>query len=577
MRASAKRNGISVRAIAGNHVVMLGMDATARARSGLLGFAIYRNDHTSGVDGWLSGSLTFEALAHTHRAGEDIADPRDHPIQDFRWSDFQAEPGHRYTYEIHAVYGSPGKTKLAEPVTVEVTTEPVHQRGDSVFFNRGVAGSQGYLRRFGDQRPDDVADGEALRWLSRGLEEGLLAFIGEAADERFKLRASLYEFSYMPVLRAFKSAAKRGADVKVIFDYKHPDGEPGKENMKAIKQAGIRRLTIPRTNFKSAISHNKFIVLLERDRPVAVWTGSTNVTEGAIFGHSNVGHLIRDPQLAATYMAYWEALEGDPSGKDLRQTNEKISPLDADSLHHQPIFSPRSSLDALDTYAEMMDRSAGPVFLTAAFGISDELRDVLVKQKTYLRYVLMDNTGQKGNRQNYRDARKVKNNRIALGDVVRADGELDNWHQERLTGLNDHVKYVHTKYMLIDPFGPDETLITGSANFSEASTTKNDENMVIVRSCPGVVDVYLTEFMRLFSHFEFRNKLNASYDKKKSRFAKYLVPDQSWTNRFFVEGSADAQEREFFSGSEPARRGRGKGAPAPKSKRAPKRRGRSAA
>jgi phosphatidylserine/phosphatidylglycerophosphate/cardiolipin synthase-like enzyme len=72
---------------------------------------------------------------------------------------------------------------------------------------------------------------------------------------------------------------------------------------------------------------------------------------------------------------------------------------------------------------------------------------------------------------------------------------------------NKHVRYIHTKYMLIDPLSDDPIVITGSANFLKASTTGNDENMLIIRGDTAVADIYLTEFMRLFTHSEFRKRL----------------------------------------------------------------------
>ena len=51
-------------------------------------------------------------------------------------------------------------------------------------------------------------------------------------------------------------------------------------------------------------------------------------------------------------------------------------------------------------------------------------------------------------------------------------------------------------------------IITGSANFSNASTKNNDENMLVIRGDTRVADLYLTEFMRLFMHFYFRTIVN---------------------------------------------------------------------
>ena len=51
----------------------------------------------------------------------------------------------------------------------------------------------------------------------------------------------------------------------------------------------------------------------------------------------------------------------------------------------------------------------------------------------------------------------------------------------RQLALNHHVSYIHSKFLLRDPLGADPMVVTGSANFSAASTNDNDENMLIIR------------------------------------------------------------------------------------------------
>ena len=78
-----------------------------------------------------------------------------------------------------------------------------------------------------------------------------------------------------------------------------------------------------------------------------------------------------------------------------------------------------------------------------------------------------------------------------------------------MTGLNAHVRYVHAKFMIIDPVGERPILVTGSANFTSASATKNDENVLIFVGEPAreLCEIYLVEFLRLFRHFEWRNRV----------------------------------------------------------------------
>src|SRR4029453_19495432 len=72
----------------------------------------------------------------------------------------------------------------------------------------------------------------------------------------------------------------------------------GQVSEPAIAAAGLGGVMIPRTT-NSAISHNKFLVLTEDGAPTQVWTGSTNLTWGGLFGQSHLGHGSRSPAVAA--------------------------------------------------------------------------------------------------------------------------------------------------------------------------------------------------------------------------------------------------------------------------------------
>ena len=108
------------------------------------------------------------------------------------------------------------------------------------------------------------------------------------------------------------------------------------------------------------------------------------------------------------------------------------------------------------------------------------------------------------------------------------------------------MNYVHTKFLLVDALTDDPILITGSANFSEASTIKNDENMLVIRGDTRVADIYLTEYMRLFNHFWYRNYENSLDDDGKEK-ARYLTPNNSWTIPYYKPECQVYTERELFS------------------------------
>jgi phosphatidylserine/phosphatidylglycerophosphate/cardiolipin synthase-like enzyme len=257
-------------------------------------------------------------------------------------------------------------------VSVEIRTEAAEGDVHEVHFNRGAVASQEYARRFQNRKPDQVADGSAYRWLSRGLEEAFVAFIARAKSKDYALRAAIYEFQWPGVLGAFKQAVKNKANVKIIYDAVPGASGPKKKNNAAIKKAALGKYCIPRTAGK--LMHNKFIVLLKAGKPIAVWTGSTNATVNGIFGHLNVGHAINDAAIAKRYLEFWPALSDDPPTsalKDWAKENDPLPEKDAAARTGiRAIFSPHRGLDALRWYAALAARDSVPIFITLAFGMN---------------------------------------------------------------------------------------------------------------------------------------------------------------------------------------------------------------
>jgi phosphatidylserine/phosphatidylglycerophosphate/cardiolipin synthase-like enzyme len=146
---------------------------------------------------------------------------------------------------------------------------------------------------------------------------------------------------------------------------------------------------------------------------------------------------------------------------------------------------------------------------------------------------------------------------IAVGNRI-ALNEFDRWLQELDKIVPEvHVQWVHTKFMLSDPLSDHPTVVTGSANFSEASTKTNDENMLVIRNNKRVADIYLGEFMRLHSHYAFRQAvaifLEQNPKAKSEDFRqRYLVEGRTdWTKPYFDRNNRQGRytRREYFAGN----------------------------
>lgn len=565
MRAVKTRQGLTVRAVAGSHVVLLGMSMAPGRCNGHMGFAIHRTDHTEGEAYWLEGMKTFEQTDPGFAPGSTYPTNKQ-PIQGFTWSDYSAKPDHHYTYRVQALKGAPDKLKPFKEVEVDVQTEPESNRDHAVFFNRGSAASQAYVRRFGQQVPDknNPAD-PRWAWLSRGAAEAIEAFIARAKGKDWGLRVSAYEFRLPRVAQALRKAHDAGADVRIVFDANDNPANrqgvvfPRDENRATARDAGIEPLCIERVTRvgvkQPPISHHKFIVLLKKSRPVAVLTGSTNFSWGGVFGQSNVVHIVEKAAVAAAYLQCWNLIKDNPDYQALRAA---LSVLDKIPVELPPsgvgaLFSPQTSDMALQWYAQRAKAAPNALFMTFAFGMNALFKDAYATGNAALRYALLDKLlgpGIPKAKQSAAEAemlalRKMKENRFAVGNLI-ATNRFDRWLKEKLTGQNEHVLYIHTKFMLIDPLGKDPIVISGSANFSDASTLDNDENMVVIRGDKRVADLYVGEYMRLWSHYSFREWAARQTQPDEARF-KYLDTTNTWWREYF--GDTDrSRQRAYFSG-----------------------------
>ena len=544
---------VTVQAVAGTYVVMLGMDMDQADTTGLLGFAIQREECIPGGEvEWLRSSKAFPSLlsttAFTHLRCNEA------PFQAFQWADYTVSPGVLYRYRIFPMKGQPGQLQAGNPTEVEITTELPELDGHSVYFNRGAIASQAYSRRFGLNPPEQVGQ-EAFDWLARDLLSGMLAFIARATDDHCSLHAAIYETRYDPVLEALRDAHLRGALVRLIYDAR-PAEVAG--NLAAIERAQIKGLSIPRT--KAKIMHNKFIVLSRDGAPIAVWTGSTNLSNNALFGQLNVGHVVEDAAIAQAYLDYWDQLATDPEPAALRlwtEANNPFPPPANDAGGPIVLFAPQSGADEFRWFIDLASSAKDALFMTFPFGIVKDFRPVFNVEDQVMRFALLDkyvNGGNAASRaqavQEIRAARNLPNVGMTLGSRIFLDS-IDGWLKES-TGLGNWVNWVHTKFMLVDPLSDDPTTVTGSANWSEPSMNANDENMLVIRGKTRVADIYLTEFMRIFSHHRFRESLAIrleNYGTLAGWRPRDLDETDAWVAPHYDTNQERFFRRQYFSGA----------------------------
>jgi len=560
MRVRTVAPGLTVNAIAGSYVVVLGLNINDADRAGLRGFAIQREDMTEDETFWMKGMKTFQTVEPNPAAGEQFSSLV-HPLQTFQWADYSAKPGYTYVYKVVAMTGNPSALQQRASASVTVTTENIVD-DHTIHFNRGAAASQEYARRFQNKAPSQVGQA-AYDWLSRGLVEGIVAFIERAKGAGFGLKGAFYEFQWPVVLTALHDAKTRGASVEIVFDDIDNETGPHGDNEDAIKLAQLKAVCTPRSN--GTLMHNKFLVLTEKNKPKALLFGSTNLTENGIYGHANCTHVVEDATIAAKYLEYFKKLKTDPvtTGKSnpYKQWTITNTPAPAQTFTNgmAPVFSPRSNLKALQWYGTLAGSAKDALFMTFAFGMNTVFKTVYGQQDQVLRVGLMEKEWNGKNKEAQiaaiRKIQALPNVVIAIGNRIPLNG-FDRWLGEidRITNpVNVH--WIHLKFMLVDPLSNDPTVVTGSANFSDASTSTNDENMIVIKGNRRVADIYFGEYMRLYSHYSFREAVkifldNNPHAKPEDMKQGFLIEKGDWTVPYFdpKDKTGKRARRIYFAG-----------------------------
>src|SRR5258706_1825923 len=133
MKTNMRKNGLTVRIIAGSRNAIIAMDLQDKKRPNCRGFSIARTDlgpaSTPPVPGalrWLPNMLRFSSDQTS--GGTTFSAP----LQKFRWGDYTLKPAQRYRFTVVPRYGEPGKLTPSldekiephdEGITLDVVTE----------------------------------------------------------------------------------------------------------------------------------------------------------------------------------------------------------------------------------------------------------------------------------------------------------------------------------------------------------------------------------------------------------------------------------------------------------------------
>lgn len=534
-----------VKAYAGTNGVLLAMDLAEPRRKGLLGFAIEKQQ---GDKPWLFlfNSLTFPGKAHTfpqyHATPSDKA-----PLQKFRWADYAVNPGTTMHYRVHLAYGTADAPQLGESLELSITSDDGHPANQSVIFNRAVATSQAFQRKFPDldaqisankNLPIEAWPDAARLWLENGLLERLLGFIERAVDAQWALDIAIYEYQLQAIIDAVNAAFARGVQVRVLYHAQPDDPDT------TLNETNLAKL--PMANKRGRVTHNifhdKFIVLSRVDgagqrQPQAVLCGSTNFTANGVYRQANVVHTLDDVTIATRYLQVFEEVWANPA--DVAATRSWITehnPMDPTQALFAG-FSPRSGGGDLREFVEIIEAAKKDMLFVTAFSLPDAILNALLGKPhdDILRYGLQNTASSITGFHADRTAEFAATALLNTG--------LEGWLKENMKGQKGNL-LVHTKAVVTDFTTDAPTIISGSHNLSTSASNGNDENFLIIRGDTDLADRYGLELLRFYEHYRFR------YFAKKLELKQVspLAVDDSWTNDYYVEGDLRQLSRLRFAG-----------------------------
>jgi phosphatidylserine/phosphatidylglycerophosphate/cardiolipin synthase-like enzyme len=532
-----------MKAYAGTNGVLLAFDLDEARRPGFLGFAIEQKEGNKSWQ-WLLNSLTFPGKKHTipkwGATPSNLA-----PIQKFRWADYSIEPGTTCKYRAHLAYA--GQKDLGESLEVEVRTDDGNPKDHSVYFNRAVAASQAFGRKFPDldkllqdnkEMPIEDWPAKPRQWLENGLLAAILRFIDGAKDGKYAMDVAIYEYELGSIVDAVNKAHKRGVEVRVLYHAKEGD-EQTAQNEESLKKIPAAR---KRGRVTSKIFHDKFIILSKIDStgkrvPQAVLCGSTNFTENGVYRQANVVHRTDDKAIAARYLELFEVIWANPA--DVPSTRKWINennPIDP-GMDLFAGFSPRSGKTDLAEFINVIRGADRDLLFATAFKLPEDVLDALLgaPNDPVLRYGLQNTASRITGYHADRTAEFTASALLSKG--------LEGWVKEGLRGQRGNL-LVHTKVVVTNFTTDNPVVISGSHNLSVPASNGNDENYLVMRGNTDLADRYGLEVLRFYEHYRFRY-----YAKKlKLKEAKPLEVDESWANEYYTPGNIKESARLRFAG-----------------------------
>ncbi len=488
------------------------------------------------------------------------------------WWDYSVKPGDTVSYQVIPVLGTAAKLTL-DTAHASAWTDPITVSGQcskniSVYFNKGVVASQWVSRDLEKEAPTGnkqtelktllAKPGDPLRDALGGLlKEQLLQHLKDAKGGQ--VFAALYELNDPELIPAIKALGKQMHLILAngAFNTKDPDeNAAARSELKNVVDLHDRLVT------GNHFAHNKFVVFCDKaGHPQKVLTGSTNWTWSGLCGQANNGLVVSDPAVAQAYLDEWNRLLAAKNGypPELATENSKLRQFKVDGAQVTTWFAPTKGEPDLN-YARKLIAGAkdGVFFLFFHPGVFQEdptketlLQDVLQRhnpkspdfdEHLYIRGVVnQEIKGLTGQPVNLFDGGKTGPQKLGMDVLVPANIK-EKFHTFDEEALRATMVMVHSKVVVLDPFGAHPVVMTGSHNLGLKASESNDDNLIILEG-PEVAPLavaYALNIIAIYQTYHWNSYVEAH--RKDPKVWHGLTDDDKWqTGHLAGESLAELQ------------------------------------
>lgn len=500
----------------------------------LRGFALFRlrEGHAEEV---VKTWVGFEC--QPHEDGE-RRDSTKWPIQKFQWTDYMVRAGDKVRYRVVPMVGD--KDHLTpDDANASPWTEPAQTVGPAASphieasFNRGIVAAQWLARRLDPEHAgltamrrelDKVVKtvGDPIRdYLGGPLKARLSELLDAAITEGRHVYAVLYELDDPELLDRLKRLGKKAHLVLANGSVKKKGLDQNKEARKALR--GVVDLN-NRMVSPSALGHNKFLVVCNKaNKPLWVWTGSTNWTKTGLCTQANNAILVGNPKLAREFKNQYDLLKKAKDGfpTTLIEANSKSRGLTFDGSKTTVWFTRTSDQQDLEQARGLINGAEHAIlFLMFNPGPSGTLLNTIIERgskaspyfndKLYIHGVCNQDPATKGKpvlepvEFFHRGMREGAPFDVVLPAAV--NEQLGYWRQELLK-KNGARAMVHSKVIVLDPFSAHPVVMTGSHNLGPKASATNDENLLIIENHSQLAAAYAVQIMAIYNQYRWRFRM----------------------------------------------------------------------